>query len=157
MFAAWWLYRTRLFCALGTRMHSIFSSTLKQKVFYTDEDDNTPVFVHKGRSKDTLFWPKKPGNRSKDQTWYKARKWYKGVYEGGKSFMTVIWKNNEVMPMWITSYILNTTICNCIALFSVFFLCYGKFKILHCQRVTIQMRIDMQQPLVGPKAIKSPP
>ena len=40
-------------------MHSIFSSTLKQKVFYTDEDDNTPVFVHKGRSKDTLFWPKK--------------------------------------------------------------------------------------------------
>ena len=121
VFAAWWLYRTRLFCALGTRMHSIFSSTLKQKVFYTDEDDNTPVFVHKGRSKDTLFWPKKPGNRSKDQTWYKARKWYKGVYEGGKSFMTVIWKNNEVMPMWITSYILNTTICNCIALFSVFF------------------------------------
>ena len=37
------------------------------------------------------------------------------------------------------------------------FLCYGKFKILHCQRATIQMRIDMQQPLVGPKAIKSPP
>ena len=97
VFAAWWLYRTRLFCALGTRMHSIFSSTLKQKVFYTDEDDNTPVFVHKGRSKDTLFWPKKKtGNRSKDQTWYKARKWYKGVYEGGKSFMRVIWKNNEV-------------------------------------------------------------
>ena len=46
LFAAWWLYRTRLFCALGTRMHSLFSSTLKQKVFYTDEDDNTPVFVH---------------------------------------------------------------------------------------------------------------
>ena len=57
--------------------------------------------------------------------------------------------------MWITSYILNTTIC--IALFSVFFYAMVNLKYFIARESQFQMRIDMQQPLVGPKAIKSPP
>ena len=64
----WWLFRTRLFCALGTRMHSFFRQRWNKR---STTDDNTLVFVHKGRSKDTIL-AKKPGNRSKDQTGYKG-------------------------------------------------------------------------------------